>query len=524
MKLLSRYQIRIAIAIFASGVGMTACIEADFSSGGRQTKLKGHGKTLGTEGDENNDGDATSRKHSPDKNGDQDNPEYQYTPITRSIDAPGWADQSVTRKLKDLFSPTDDGLGGSDSDGVTAETDNNNNTSGQPTGSDDGSGGGPNNPGGPLPPTGSDNPRTPGNPGDPGDPKTTDNPNDPNNPNRPSTTDSGVPSFSDSDNGVFWVPCDGGSQGSGTISGPAGVKVRVAGELCPVKTAQGALNVVFVVDYSGSMTGFSEGPNDPGDNCGRMQAANALLQKFSGPEYKGYELKFALVGFSNGANVRLGFQDLTSMRNTITPNIWCGSDSPAAMTNYRAAFEVTQQLTTSVPGRVVIYFISDGSPTTGAGFGGSPAQAGLVAANALRSSRPVDELVLNAVFLGYRSGQAVNPQGYLEQITGDPNRVRLVNGADGLVQAVQQLDAGTAKIAQSDVVATLKVGGDEDSIPIQTVIPHKSKGGAFIYMTEPFVLTGKAGKPVSNSIEIVAKTDSGEEVKSGATIQYTETD
>lgn len=512
-----RHKVRIAQIILVSAGVMTACMEADFSGGSRNSKAKGHGKTLGDEFP-NEDGEGNGKKHSPERDKDGENQEYKYTPISRTIDAPGWADQSLTRKLKDLFSPDDGSLGGSDGDSVIIDADNN--TTNQPPGSDDGSGD-PNSPS-----SNSDDGRTPGDPktpDSPDSPKTSGDPKNPNDPNGPGTDESEVPSFSDSDNGVFWVPCDGGSQGSGTISGPSGAKVRVAGELCPVRTAQSALNIVFVVDYSGSMTGFSEGPNDPGDNCGRMQAANALLQKFSGPEYKDHQLQFALVGFSNSANVRLGFQSLPSMQGTINPAIWCGSDSPAAMTNYRAAFEVTQQLIANTPGRVVIYFISDGSPTTGGGFMGSPAQAGLTAAQTLRSSRPADDLILNAVFLGYKSGQATDPKGYLDMITGDPNRVRLVNGADGLVEAVKQLDVGNATIAQTDVKANLTVDGKIEPISIQSVLPHKNKAGVFIYMTEPFVLNGKEGKAVSNTVDIVAKTDSGEEVKSAAVIQFTET-
>jgi hypothetical protein len=205
------------------------------------------------------------------------------------------------------------------------------------------------------------------------------------------------------------------------------------------------------------------------------------------------------------------------MQGTLNAGTWCGSDSSVALTNYNAAFTVSQQLLAGVQERTVIYFISDGSPTTG-----GKEQGGLDAANALKAAMG-DKLVINAVFLGY-NGSKANPQGYLEQITGDPKRVRVVDGADALVDAVQELDTGLPKIEKSAVKATLTANGSTTDVAIDTVKPHKKKAGAFIYMTKPFTLKGEVGKETVNEISVKGKTDDDKSVSAKATITFKATE
>jgi hypothetical protein len=488
------------LIVFLCATLLGACEDTGFSGSGGAKANANNGKKPGD--NRNNNGDQTGfdtdgkpdAGDSGDSNGGSD--AYTHDPITPDLGGGGWVGKEGFPDLKELFgddSGISSGPGGPDAGGPDA--------GGPDAGGPDGPGGSDSADGGSISDSGKSN-----NAGSGGD------------------TQSGgrgdVPGWSDGENGVFWMPCNddkGGGAKSGSIKGPLGADVRVAGELCPAKSAEGALTVLFVVDYSGSMTGIIEGPNDPGDNCGRLRAADALLKKFSGPDYKGYDLKFGLVGFSTDSSVRLPFQNLQAMQGTLNAGTWCGSDSALALTNYNAAFTVSQQALTGVQGRTVIYFISDGSPTTG-----GEEQGGLDAANALKTAMG-DNLVINAVFLGY-NGSKANPQGYLEQITGDPKRVRVVDGADALVDAVQELDTGLPKIEKSAVKATLTANGSTTDVALDTVKPHKKKAGAFIYMTKPFTLKGEVGKETVNEISVKGKTDDDKSVSAKATITFKATE
>jgi uncharacterized protein YegL len=337
--------------------------------------------------------------------------------------------------------------------------------------------------------------------------------------------DPNIPAYDEGENGVFWVPCAEGKSGGtmqGSLRTAGGATIRVAGELCP-KKRDSKLSVLFVVDFSGSMEGNPfEGPNDPrsGGSCGRLRAAEALVKKFESDEFKGVTITAGMVAFANDAQLRLPLADLAALKGSLSEQNWCGALGATARTNYRAAFEQAQAALSGRTGDTVVYFISDGSPTVGGDGGKSNEQAGLEAAQALRQAGG-DDLVLNAVFLGYQNGQAQNPQGYLEQVTGAADRVRVVGGADALVDAIQDLDTSSDKLAKSDLTAVHAANGDSKAVTISSLRKSTERKGAYVWITEPIELIGEVGETIANTITVQAKTSLGEKLQSKAVIDFT---
>lgn len=475
-------------------VGLSsACNSVSFGAGARQKRAPAvDGKT--------SDGNPFAQDEEPGPGSDASG----YAPITSDLDTGGWVTKEAFPELSEQAKTAD------------------------PTSAPPGS-----TPGGP-----SGNPPGTGSPGsNPNAPATSDGGlrpgQGPNGSTPPissigdtNTKDPNIPAWATGENGVFWVPCAAG-QGSGTMRGSLttteGARVRVAGELCPEKQV-GNLDVLFVVDFSGSMDGNPfEGPNDPlnGGSCGRLQAAEALLRKFSSPTFRNASIRAGMVAFADSAQIRLPMGDLQAMQASLTPANWCGAASSVARTNYRAAFEQAQNaLAAGSGGQTVIYFISDGSPTLGGTGSETPHAAGLAAARNLRQTAG-DQLILNVVYLGYRNGSAQNPQAYLEQVAGGPNRVRLVSGAGDLVEAVQQLDVVADTIGNDAVRASHVAKGNSKALNIVSLQRSTTRGGAYVFVTEPFSLVGEVGKSIENLIEVKATSDSGAALEAKALIDFT---
>ena len=315
----------------------------------------------------------------------------------------------------------------------------------------------------------------------------------------------GVATASD---GLLWIPCKAGSADGGTFPsdfyGKKGTKIRVAGEFCPSLEIKGDLTIVFVLDHSGSMEGNPfEGPNDPtsGGTCGRLKAAQSLVQRYA--SMTSTNIKAGVVGFSSSARVQLPIAPLSSLQNNLTSSVFCGSDAPVATTNYAAAFATTAAQLQNVQGTKLIYFISDGSPTTG---GTDPHQAGLSAATALRA---VPELTLYALFVGYKSGSANNPQGYMNQITGNPALVRITANADELAKAAAALAQPTITINKDDTKATLDNPQGSKAVGIDRFVLRADKANTYSWMTAPIELVGDVNAAVVNQLTVTSKSSAG---------------
>ena len=321
--------------------------------------------------------------------------------------------------------------------------------------------------------------------------------------------------FSDS-SGVLWLPCadqpPGQTPFKSEFFAKEGSKVRVAGELCPQAKVTGDFTVLFVIDHSGSMEGSpNEGPNDKtsGGSCGRLRSAQALADKFKAMTEA--TVKAGVVNFSSSARTAAAVAPIAQL--PLTSEVFCGSDFLGA-TNYQAAFSEASQVLVKIPGKKLVYFISDGSPTVG---GLDPRGAGLKAAEVLRQ---IPDVTLFALFVGYNGGNANNPQGYLEQITGDPKLVRVTANAQELVQAAATLAQPTIDIKKDDMVAELTTPTGTVKVAIDKLEASKTALNRFYWATEPFELSGEAGKPSINSLSVEAKTSVGTTVGSTSEISY----
>jgi uncharacterized protein YegL len=486
--------------IFALGLSLitaAACNQASFGGGSGGKRRGGHDVTAGRiDGGVGTPSDIEEAEDTAADGNGPSSDDSGYQPITDTLDKGGWVTKEGFPSLDEALNnnrpdrgdvPGGDGGGGSESN---ADADSGGDSDGI-GGADDEAGDG-------------------GSGGSQGDT----NSKDPN-----------IPAYGEGENGVFWVPCAEGKSG-GTMKGSLrtsdGATIRVAGELCP-KKRDSKLNVLFVVDFSGSMEGNPfEGPNDPrsGGSCGRLRAAEALVKKFESDEFKGVAITAGMVAFADDAQLRLPLSDLAALKGSLSEQNWCGALSATARTNYRAAFEQAQAALAGRTGDTVVYFISDGSPTVGGDGGKSNEQAGLEAAQALRQAGG-DDLVLNAVFLGYQNGQAQNPQGYLEQVTGSGDRVRVVGGADALVDAIQDLDTSSDKLKKSDLTATHAASGDSKAVAISSLRKSTQRKGAYVWITEPIELVGEVGQTIANTITVKAKTSLGETLQSKAVIDFT---
>lgn len=328
--------------------------------------------------------------------------------------------------------------------------------------------------------------------------------------------DTGISANTD---GVLWLPCNPGESGAGAFPsdfyGYKETQIQVSGEFCPSPSLTGSVSVLFVIDHSGSMEGSaSEGPNDPTTqgSCGRLRAAEALMKKYA--TMNDADVEASVVGFSDQARVQLPFADLAATQAQLNASIFCGSDSNRARTNYEAAFDTAYTQLTNRSGTKVVYFISDGSPTAGRG---DPRQSGLASATRLRG---LTDVSLYALFVGYKSGNANNPQGYLELITGDPKKVRITANADELANAATTLGQGDVKIEAADVLASLDVKGNTSTIALERFGLRSTNKTHYIWLTKPIELTGDAQEAILNQLTVTAKTSEGKDLTTVAKILF----
>ncbi len=321
--------------------------------------------------------------------------------------------------------------------------------------------------------------------------------------------------------GVLWLPCANGKPDAGEFaakfSGAKGTTVRVAGEFCPTSKASGETTVVFIIDHSASMEpGASEGPNDPttAGSCGRLKAAMVLADRYSVAQ--GVKVKVGVGGFSDSARVQMPLTDLEEVRADLSGEMFCNADGKFARTNYGAAFSTTASLLAGVEGQKVVYFISDGSPTVG---GADPRQSGLTGAEQLKA---VPDVTLFALFVGYTAGKANNPQQYLEQITGDPNLVKVTGSAEELVKAAGSVLTPGVELTAKDIAVQLAVEGTTKDIALEKFGLRDDKSTNFIWATEAFELIGKAGSTTLNELTVSGKTLAGDALKSVAKIEFSQ--
>ena len=324
--------------------------------------------------------------------------------------------------------------------------------------------------------------------------------------------------------GLLWLPCDKTKKEQlhkTDFSGKKATTLRVSGEFCLGGGEEGALTVLFIVDFSTSMIGSTLSTtvpaNDPttAASCGRLNAAAAVVNELIKQNPGNAAIKVGVVGFSNDASVRIPLGAAADVQKQFNEKTLCGADGAAAATNYQAGFEVAQQTLTGVTGPVAIYLISDGKPTKSRT--GDPETAGTTAAQAVKASNP--ELVINAVFLGYNGTDATNPQGLLQTITGSPDRVKLVANASDVVEKIKDLKLPTTLKKANTAALWTVVGKDDKTLNVTSF--KKTKKGRYLYVTDIFTPVGTKGEAVVNTVSISVKTANGDTLKSTTEIAFT---
>jgi hypothetical protein len=305
--------------------------------------------------------------------------------------------------------------------------------------------------------------------------------------------------------------------------------VRLSGEFCPTASAS-EITVLFVIDHSGSMEDASsgEGPNDPlsASGCRRLDASKLLVEKYA--SLKSTNVRAGVVNFAARARIEVPITGIGEMQKKLDASTFCGLKSElGSFTNYEDAFSYARKALEDIDGPKIVYFITDGSPTT-LGNGNQLVRdlavaesAGLKAAEQLRDMEGVS---VNALFVGYKGGVAKDPRGYLEEITGDKDAVRVTKDANDLVKAAASLNIGPVKIAKDDTAVKIKNPSGDLDIGMARVTANPSKLDAHIWVTDPFVLVGSKDQVVKNILTATAKTSTGDSLKTVATINFKQQD
>lgn len=302
-------------------------------------------------------------------------------------------------------------------------------------------------------------------------------------------------------------------------------EITINGQFCPTPVAaptQTTTKVLFLVDFSASMGAHFPGRsqaeatgNDPLINrtCGRLQAAQRIIAKLKDQD----NVEAAMIPFAAGVVTdRVVFmQDIASFAAHLNPETFCyyavgnpqdfglhpenpGGFLPqiqdlsaphAAVTNYKYALRAAQTLLADEYGRKVIYFITDGEPTTdGEAFQNVPQAiaAGIAASERLRAR--VDNLVVNALLIGAENPQAI---ATLQAITGNRNRVRRADDAADLVDEITQFPEPQMV---PDTLQAKLVSPDNHSVDIAISAAGwlSREPSALWYQTEPQALVGAA--------------------------------
>jgi hypothetical protein len=321
-----------------------------------------------------------------------------------------------------------------------------------------------------------------------------------------------------------------------TVTANAKVEMTLKGKFCP--EVKNRLTILFVIDYSGSMgrhfdpTRRADLPgNDPlvNGSCGRLRAAQALLNKIKSEKAAKDEVVVGMVPFAGGilTDRIVNIKSLDEFAATASVESLCAfvvqdprqvgqagypggvtSAGVDSSTNYQAAFTAAQSLLQGVAGKKQLYFVSDGEPTSP---GTDPTTAGINAGASLRQN--VDNLIMNALILG----NVPTAQNVLERVVGS-QRVRTADTADQLADKI--LDFPAPSIDENTGRATLAVVPyNPANLGLQSLVKDPA-GPIWSWETQPFYLVGKPGEEVINDVVVTAQGRDGSTYKSQVRIRY----
>jgi hypothetical protein len=305
-------------------------------------------------------------------------------------------------------------------------------------------------------------------------------------------------------------------------------KILINGEFCPQAPAR--LNIAFLIDFSLSMYNEKENRgNDPivDGSCGRLDAARAIInshkENIVDEEAK---ISVSVVQFSSTLEGKISPTAIDDFKDKLTTENFCQGTTG---TNYKVAFDTATEMLADVNGTKVLYLISDGMPTEGGGGARENAprhrEAAQEAADDMRKELKL--LTYNTVFLGnFQDLEEENfdPKTFLEELTGAPERVKLVDKAENLAAEILKLEKPPVEIDTDNVTAELTADGVEPrSINVGLFKAHETKAETWTFATDEFdVFPGKKNesrlklKAVDKNGEIYSLTmtfEPGDETK-----------
>jgi len=288
-------------------------------------------------------------------------------------------------------------------------------------------------------------------------------------------------------------------------------KARMAeltGSICPKPQRPSRITVLFLIDWSGSMQTM-----DPkvGDSCGRLQAAKAITSYLKNSADPSTVVQEGMIPFSTAVDVTgiIPLADVDTFAQSLVADKFCRA---AGATNYHAPLQQARYMLQGVQGRVLIYFITDGAPNVkldgSFSFDNDPTVIGhaIDAGRALKDVTP--GVTLNSILLG---AQAATAQSTMTNVTGDPNRVKLVSNATDLAGSILKFEPPT--LVPTSATATLTSGGVSKQVAIASIDPDPNNPGNWIFKTAPFELEGLDG-----TLEVEVKDSDGGSSKSTAKV------
>lgn len=290
-------------------------------------------------------------------------------------------------------------------------------------------------------------------------------------------------------------------------------KILVNGEFCPQAPAR--LNIVFLIDFSLSMYNEKESRgNDPviDGSCARLDAAKAIInshkENIVDDEAK---ITASVVQFSSTLEGKIEPTPIDDFKDELTTKNFCKGTTG---TNYKVAFETATEMLADVNGTKVVYLISDGMPTEGGGGARENAprhrDAAQEAADEMRKELKL--LTYNTVYLGNiqeLEEENFDPKTFLEELTGSPDRVKLVEKAENLAAEILKLEKPPVDIDTENVTAELSADGVESrSVKVGLFKADETKAETWTFATEEF--DAFPGKKSASRLKLNAIDKNGE--------------